>query len=153
MKPANVFIQLFTAAVFLSSASAMAADRKTYSGSMCQPNQPSNQITYLNGSAFNTSTSRISVTCPIVRDNTQNTDGTRSASVIVQSFGGQSVTCSLFSYDKNAINIAQKTASTTSTAPFPLNVDVNAGAELGIYWINCSLPPNSRVLNYDIDEF
>src|SRR5512144_438140 len=99
MKPANVFIQLFTAAVFLSSGSAMAADRKTYSGSMCQPNQPSNQILYTNGSAFNRSTSPIGVTCPIVRDNTQNTDGTRSAFVVVQSLGGQSLTCSLFSYD------------------------------------------------------
>jgi hypothetical protein len=90
---------------------------------------------------------------PIVRDNTQNTNGTSLAFVNVRSAGGQALDCRLASRDKNGISIENKAASTTSSTPVSLNVDVNASAVLGTYALDCLLPPNGAILTYDIDEF
>jgi hypothetical protein len=155
MKPIHVFISLVAAAVFLSSGSAMATDRKIHHGSMCQPQSISNAnaLGAFTEGAVNTGTNSIVVTCPIVRDNTQNTTGTAKAFSNVRSSGGQLLSCTLVSRDKNGNFIASKFDSTTSNSPDSLDLDVNASAVLGSYAIFCILPPSGRIFNYDIDEF
>ncbi len=152
----SVFISLVAAAVFLSSGSAMAADRKIHNGSMCQPADGRDRLDTFTGGAFNPASQNkfIFVTCPIVRDNTQNTNGTALAFVNVRSSGGQSLSCNLVSRDKNGNFIAQSpNASTTSSSPVSLNVDINASAVLGTYALSCQLPPGGEIKTYDIDEF
>jgi hypothetical protein len=156
MNAKNRLIAIAAVSLFLSSGSPMATDRKVHNGSMCQPvfSEFGDDITSFSGGIINRSTNNfVSVICPIVRDNTQNTDGTALAFVNVRSSGGQSLNCTLVSRDKNGIFIEEKSASTTSSTPVSLNVDVNASAVLGTYALSCQLPPGGTIMTYDIDEF
>jgi hypothetical protein len=155
MNAKNRLIAIAAIPLFLSSGSAMAIGPKIHNGSMCQPANGQDRLDTFSGGAFNPASQNkfIFVTCPIVRDSTQNTDGTRLAFVNVRSSGGQSLNCTLVSRDKNGIFIEQKSASTTSSTPVSLNVDVNASAVLGTYALTCQLPPGGTIMTYYIDEF
>lgn len=154
MSAKNRLIGIAAISLFLSSASAMATDRKVHNGSMCQPADGRNRLDTFTGGAFNADPTKfIFVTCPIVRDSTQNTNGTSLAFVNVRSAGGQPLSCELVSRDKNGLFIASRSAFTTSSTPVSINVDVNASAVLGTYALSCQLPPNGAILTYDIDEF
>jgi hypothetical protein len=157
MKPmSHMFIALVTVGVFLLSGLAIAQDRKIHSGNMCQPEYHSyaTDLQALpNGSRNGSTTATIHVTCPIVRDNVLNVNGTIQAFVNVQSSGGLNLSCYLGSYDPTGAFIASTSASTVSNVPIGLNVDVGASAVLGSYALHCILPPLARIFNYDISEF
>lgn len=152
----NLFTYLVMFALFSMGSSAMATDRKIHAGSLCQPEFHSldaANLVYSTQQVRNSGTGFIHVICPIVRDNTQNATGTRLAFLRVQSSGGQNLSCFLESRSATGGFIAIRSASTNANVPVTLNVDVNSGAVLGSYAIHCSLPPNARLFNYDIDEF
>lgn len=144
------------ALLFALSASVSASDRKIHMGTMCQPLSPNyaSQLTYFSDNIFNnSSTSYAYISCPIVRDNTQNTNGTRLAYVRVQSNAARSLSCGLHSRSSTGGFVAYRSAATTSSSVTSLNVDVSASSILGTYSIFCSVPPGGRVYSYDIDEF
>jgi hypothetical protein len=61
----NRLIAIAAVSLFLSSASAMATDRKVHNGSMCQPADGRDRLDTSTGGAFNANpTTFIFVTCP-----------------------------------------------------------------------------------------
>lgn len=160
MKPIiRTFIYLITLSLVLLSSSVTATDQKIYSGSMCQARVHSEDVESLNRSSFGLANSSythaIAVTCPIVRDNTLNTNGTRFAQVRVLNRRGGNFPCYLSSLTRDGGFIERGVDVTVgaSITPVVLNVDVNSSAALGYYTISCDLPPRAYILNYLIDEY
>lgn len=127
-------------------------DDKIHAGSFCQP-LVGTQAGNLNTVSFgveNVGRFPTSVTCPIVRDNVLNRDGTWNSisplslrdALLVRVFNptGGTVPCSLFSF--NPFRNAVATNSVTANIPGDqtLRLDVNNSVAGGQYSIICTLP-------------
>ena len=95
----------------------------------------------------------LTVVCPVVRDNTSNTNGTSDFTVRVVSSGGNSVLCALYSLDEDSTLVDVHLETTTSGTPVTLNLDVNLSTNKGYYNMVCTLPPGAAVFNYRIKEY
>lgn len=92
------------------------------------------------------------VVCPLVRQHVTNSGGTYGMYIKVRSAGGRTLTCTSQALDINGNLVASKSASTTSSTPTTLNLDLNASAPYGTYAIFCSVPPNGSLWTYHINE-
>ena len=143
-----------------------ASDGKIHPGNMCQPTQgwQSDEFyTHVWGikNRKPDSASRW-VICPILRDNTLNTDGlwtlnsTLSESVVVRvrNTEGNKVECQLHSLSKYSISMAIDTVSTTTWGDQELALTVRKSESGGgAYSLLCSLPYNGMVHNYWVREY
>src|SRR5687768_14033430 len=87
-KPATSVFLSTALAVVLAAASGAHADTKVYNGNACQAQQGEQAVNLFRSTVdvrVNPGSPGLNVTCPIVRDNTENLDGIESADVRVQS--------------------------------------------------------------------
>ena len=170
MKASNKFITaivtalLTTAGIHTVSHAAPPADGKIYSGNMCQPlygNPPNVYSTHYWG-IRNVDTVERAVSCPVVRDNTQNKDGTWNPSassrkgvvVRVEDLDGGKLTCHLYSLTKFSINKDSDAAVTQQAGRQELYLTVKTSDPGGgSYGLLCYLPPKGAVFNYWVREY
>ncbi|MGI9326740.1 MAG: hypothetical protein ACR2PZ_16090 [Pseudomonadales bacterium] len=155
-------------------------DAKMYPGSACQPyhgTQAHHFLSFQNGIAprllrdpNDAHPDAAWVTCPIVRDNIRNTDGTWSSSSGETSGSGVYVwvdvpddsdpdllSCHLFSYDMVSGHLldSHNNVNPTQLAPgrFLLTLDVNRSSNAGNYVMRCYLPWRSTLRAYAVTEY
>lgn len=155
MKAVQVLKYVVAMTLVVHGGATMALDGKTYGGNSCVPGNYSYAPDLIPGSPhiMNLGAYFVSVTCPIVRDNLNNTTGTSNAKIYVQSDGVSILSCTLYSHDKNGVEVANQAASTSSAVVTALNVSVGSSAVDGNYSIECNLPPGGSIYSYKIVEF
>lgn len=130
-------------------------DAKTFHGSECQPyyGSQSGDFNYYTNRMQNVSTSVRLTTCPIVRDNTTNTTGTLGTEIYVNNVAGQSLSCTLYSFDSHGGWVASNTKSTTLGGKQTLYPDVNLSKDMGNYSLYCRLPKGASIFSYKVKEW
>lgn len=140
----------------------LSVDTKTYHGSEClyidlnnanSPEYYNNPVKYDTHGVYNQDAGSTHVVCPIVRDNTRNTDGTLGAKVYVNNVASRELWCELNSRDHYGDLIDEDLDSTTSGGNRTLSLDVDASHTLGNYSIYCHLPIRARIYSYRVTEF
>ena len=147
------------AALAAGAQPARATDRKTFPGSSCTTwGNVNAEITRTDGgSVLNGSfTSAYTVSCPIVRDNTTNTNGISNVSVYGYRDGATAtpLTC-IFKVTSASTGADYYSLSRASsvTGNISLTIPVTTSQSSGFYNMLCILPPRSKVYGYIIDEF
>lgn len=142
---------------------AFAGDSKIYPGAACQPEFGSraSDLNSFSGFIVNKNTSNsMSVTCPIVRDNTTNSNGIAQVTVRIQNLRGESrigSRCELRSLNNQGVALDVDSASVFGRTGFHTltlkDVDVSQ-AHAGSYVLECSLAPRfTRLIEYRVNEF
>ena len=151
IKLTTVILTLALAAV---AGSAQALDRKAFSGNGCEAYFGSNEAD-LDASIYgihNRASGNRWVSCPIVRDNTTNTNGT-SVVWVGADKGVGTLSCYLRSQQGQGSNVTSDSAFTSAFGKQWLRLDVNSSSNYGYYMLYCSLPSNSRIASYHVEEF
>jgi hypothetical protein len=142
---------------------AFAGDSKIYPGAACQPERGA-RVSDLNASGSfienQNRSSSMRVICPIVRDNTTNSNGIAQVTVRIQTLRGESSVgsrCELRSFDDKGGAFETDSASVFGRAGFHTltlqDVDVSQ-AHAGHYALSCSLSPRfTRLIEYRVNEF
>ena len=147
------------AASFVVPGATDAADVKVYSGAECMVDPSFQNEMILGNYGYQTFSvpagSRRRFLCPIVRDNTANTNGVVSATLSGAEISTASVSCTLFSYNTSGTSVDSVTAN--SPGPTPADFTLNfAGLDVstvdGFYLIRCDLPNVATISHYRIDE-
>jgi len=155
MKATSVFLST-ALAVVLAAASGAHADTKIYNGNACQA-QAGDRAGELFRSTVDVrvvpGSPGLNVTCPIVRDNTENLDGIESADVRVQSPTTEELLCQMQSRTAlgELLQFANATTTSQNVNVLPLKLDVSSIG--GTYSLICSLPPLGRILGYSVTEY
>ena len=138
---------------------ARATDRKTFPGSSCTTwGNVNAEITGTDGAAVlnGSFTSAYTVSCPIVRDNTTNTNGISNVSVYGYRDGATAtpLTC-IFKVTSASTGADYYSLSRASsvTGNISLTIPVTTSQSGGFYNMLCILPPRSKVYGYIIDEY
>jgi hypothetical protein len=142
---------------------AFAGDSKIYPGAACQPEFGSRASDLNSFGSFiqnkNTSTS-MTVTCPIVRDNTTNSNGIAQVTVRIQTLRGENSVgsrCELTSFDDKGGAFTVDSASVFGQTGFHTLTlqDVDASqAHAGHYALKCSISQRfTRLIEYRVNEF
>lgn len=149
----------FTATVL--TAPVLAGDAKVYPGGMCHADVLSSDpfIAQRGIGAFNLDESkqRRSVSCPIVRDNTQNTNGLESLVVRVQtnhSFDTtrQPLDCEINSRDPFGNTVERTSFRVTSNGNAERVLFMAQSRGGGYYEFRCDLPFQGGILSYTATE-
>jgi hypothetical protein len=155
--PGAVVAAAFGASVIGFQHTAVAGDNKIYPGSMCESFDGSSDVKKTGVSAIINSnyTFNRTVYCPVVRDNTTNTDGTGDIWVYVyrSSYGTGALTCTFYSTsatDGAIVNYYSK--STSAVGAIKLTIPVPNSTAGGPYDIVCVLPARSEVYTYQVLE-
>lgn len=130
-------------------------DSKTYPGITCEA-QAVPEMDDFSNLAFdmvNANSGKRNVVCPIVRDNTTNTDGTHSVYVNVSNAVNRTLECTLYSSDQFGSFIDSDSDTTSNGGNQTLYLDVDNSAEDGFYGINCNLPYTAAIRSYEVREF
>lgn len=151
-------VTLMSTAAF--SASAYASEQHTYPGSMCDaPNSASAAIFskgVTGGAALNTSSSQTInyVVCPIVRDVLNSSTIGPSAYIRVKNTKNVITTCWLESISSEGGYYDYKQNSFSGVGTRTLVIQLPASStQLGKpYQIECSLPPGSSIVQYNVAE-
>ena len=124
-------------------------DNKTMPGNACQTMYGSQAGVINHYAAFlhNTANGYVRVTCPIVRDNTNNSNGTWSVNVYGFNPGGN-YACSLYSYSTHGALQQVNSAGAAAAGNITLSLDVNNSSFNGFYTLYCNLPGNARLYSY-----
>lgn len=138
----------------LAQATGYSIDGKVHAGSFCQAalGHQAGDVNTWPGGSYNVSQDPRIVTCPILRDNTLNANGTESVAVNVNNPGG-TIKCSLYHLDALANSILINQRSTTTTGAQTLDLDLDTSTAGGYYTLLCTLPRLGRVINYMVREF
>ena len=150
-----IYAAMMTMLVLTALATSADATR-IFAGAECQLQDPSQVAAtpeYGFGTIENSSTITLNVICPVVRDNTSNTNGTQNFTVRVVSNGNDDVICTSYSTDEDGQLIDNVTATTDSNVPETLNIDLSLSADKGTYSMRCVLPPGSMIINYRVNEY
>lgn len=165
MKLKNIaYVSTFLAASALTLAAqpAAAGDSKIYPAADCQPEFGSRapDLQSFGGFIRNVGSSSMTVTCPIVRDNTTNSNGIAQVSVRIQTLRSESTVgsrCTLESYNDQGQLLDIESKSIFGAAGFHTLVfqDVDfSQAHAGHYALKCSLSPTfTRIVEYRVNEF
>src|SRR4051794_12459595 len=138
---------------------ALAGDRKTFPGSSCTTwGNVGAEITGADGGAvLNASfTSAYTVSCPIARDNTTNTNGTPDVSVYGYRDGSTATALScIFKVTRAAdgTDYYSLSRATSLTGSVVLTIPVTASISGGFYNMLCVLPPRSKIYGYIVPEY
>jgi hypothetical protein len=145
---------------FASTPARAAVDSKVYPGSMCKMANSSlssgvysstNYSAYLQNYA-----ATIGVTCPVVRDQLQDTTPASAWVSVYDPTTTGNIWCGLYSVNSVAGTISY--AAGVTTDPFKGNdVVILSSVPTGSGWwdslnIKCSLPESSRIYSYNVDE-
>ena len=124
-------------------------DNKTMPGNACEAmyGSQSGVLNHYTWGLYNTANGYVRVSCPIVRDNTSNGNGTWSANVYGFNPGGN-FACSLYSYSTHGALQQVASANTAAAGNITLSLDVNNSSFNGFYTIYCNLPANARLYSY-----
>ena len=155
MKATSVFLST-ALAVVLAAASGAHADTKIYNGNACQAQQGEQAVNLFRSTVdvrVNPGSPGLNVTCPIVRDNTENLDGIESADVRVQSPTTEELLCQIQSRTAlgELLQFANATTTSQNVNVLPLKLDVSSIG--GTYGLICSLPAEGRILGYSVTEY
>jgi hypothetical protein len=156
MKRKSIIIHtLATLALAALVNSAYAQDAKTFSGVECQPQFPDLAANYYNTffGVQNVGTDTLWLTCPVVRDNVTNTNGTSAFKMRVSSNGFDALECTLYSLDMDGNIVDLNSDATTSDIPVSLDLDVATSVANGYYAVTCDVPPFGRVYGYKLKEY
>jgi hypothetical protein len=160
--PPSARLSLSTALAALCLAATQpvaAADNKAYPGSMCGPfsGAPDIEADGGNAAVINTSNSfDRTVTCPVVRDNTTNANGTGTVWVYVyrDPAAANSLTCTFYSTRaSDGVTLFSPSALTNAAGFARLNITVPNSVAGGPYNLVCSLPPQSKIFAYLVPEY
>ena len=139
--------------------SASASDRKTFAGSACAGwgNVNAEVTASGGGGVLNASfASAYTVSCPIVRDNTVNTNGIMTVSVYGYRDGSTAtpLTC-IFKVTtaSTGADYYSLSRATSLTGNVSLTIPVTSSVSGGFYSMLCILPPRSKVYGYIVDEY
>jgi hypothetical protein len=143
----------------ISASNAEAGDEKVYASAFCQPSNPStsDNLIYQAGRLISVGAAS-QVVCPIVRDNTRNTNGLTEVWVTgfrTEQNVGSNFGCSLFSTNHRGETIDIQTITFPATLGRVaivfelLNVSRN---ETGHYAIQCTMPNGSSLIEYEVEE-
>lgn len=141
------------------STPSLAVDVITLPGSICQPEIGAQQ-TFFNNTVTNgiqnISAATRSVTCPLVRDNHNNANGTDNVLVVVfrdgVAAGNTPVVCTLYSKSVSGGTVASDTKQFLGAGATTLALDVNVSVLNGYYALRCILPPQARVIDIVVNE-
>jgi len=132
-------------------------DSKILAGNACQFADVTTIVNpsfaFDSGRILNTADIPVSVICPVVRDNTTNTDGTLAVQVRVNGGNDQDVLCTVTSRDRFAKFLRDDFGVGGKDGPQTITLDVNTSVASGAYELTCLLPPRGAVLTYQITEF
>jgi hypothetical protein len=158
---------LFALSVLTTGGPASALDGKTYPGIACQPTDQSQVYRAPNSSGiFNPSTtSLLSVNCPVVRDTIPGNSTAGIAQVLMtvvdgNTTAGFNLNCAIASSSSTGQVIevaitASKNDANPSTQQLTPMKDI-ASVSGGYYVLNCTIPPRQRGLSgivmYQVDE-
>ena len=134
-------------------------DSKTLAGTACQFTDPAKIIfskdisfAFEGGRIQNVGTTDVSVVCPIVRDNINNT-GVFSVGVRVQGIGDEAVLCTLTSRDVFGKHVGHDDFDTGGEQGAELiALLVNQSGVRGTYELRCLWPPLGSVINYQYES-
>ena len=131
---------------------AVAGDNKAYPGSGCQAldGVPDIELSGLAGIWNTSSTTARQVICPLVRDNTVNTNGLAGdlwIHVNRSNVSGYQFVCTLFSTrGSDGVSVISVPRSTSATGLVRLSIPVTSSEAGGPYSIMCTVPPESILL-------
>lgn len=153
----NKFLTISSIVLSMLSFQAAAIDSKIHSGSMCQALFGS-QDANLNkgaGRVINSSNATMWVSCPIIRDNTLNSNGINVAFIRVtrSANAGDPIMCILDNRNSNGSQSNFQTRSFSGVGFRSIRFDLNSSNNRGHYEFLCRLPRNSSIQNYRVDEF
>jgi hypothetical protein len=125
---------------------------------MCQPfsGAPDIEADGGNAAVINTSnTTDRTVTCPVVRDNTTNTNGTGDVWVYVNrsNIAINQLSCTFYgTRASDGVTLFSVIRSTSAVGPVRLTIPVPNSVAGGPYNLLCSLPPQSIIYAYLVPE-
>lgn len=144
------------------SLNASAGDSKVYNGSMCQPLHGSQAEKFytsatagISNEPFNNSNTQGRwVSCPIVRDIINNTNGVKVwVNVDRNDRTSLSLNCTVTSSNTTSTgSVDSLTKSQTQTGRRWLNFDLNTSQSYGTFSLSCYLPAKSTVKSYVVSE-
>jgi hypothetical protein len=144
--------------VLTAASPAQASDAKTISGSACFPfaEGTSGLWIRIGPGAYNAGSESVFVVCPVVRDNTGNTNGIRDIELQVSLPSSSSMECTAGSYDASGFGTIKAVGKKTSVAgnsKMDWGSSVNASSVNGTYAIYCSVPPLGTIYSIRHDEY
>ena len=154
--PLAVVLTTLALAVWIPPA--LAGDRKTFPGSACQRwgNINAEIAATDGGGVMNSSfSSTYTVSCPIVRDNTLNTNGVTEFEVYGYRDSSTTTALSCIFYVTNAedgTTYATRSQTTSLRGDFQLTIPVTKSIADGFYNMLCTLPPRSKIHGYIMSE-
>jgi hypothetical protein len=158
IKSLSVAVAMLSLAAFGGNAHA-GEDGKVYPGNACQFREPGKVIfepdvsfALGNGAITNVANIPVSVVCPVVRDNTKNTNGTGVVNMRVRGSQGQAVFCTLASRGRFGEFVKDQGKASGPSGNQVINLDVAESAVDGSYHIDCLLPPGGQILTYRVVE-
>jgi hypothetical protein len=145
---AAAFVALSNMAI---SNPALAVDGKTFSGNGCQSwyGSQRNDFDARHDGAYNNSTGSRWASCPITRDNTTNTNGTRRVWVYAYKSGGPNTSCIL----RGETSTGGILASDSRSGNGWIYLDINNSVNWGSYMLYCYVPAGGRLSHYFVEEF
>jgi hypothetical protein len=129
---------------------AHASDRKVNSGTVCQANTGSQRgdFSYYSTGITNNAAATRSVSCPVVRDNTTNTDGVYYGQVWVTGTGTHH--CYLDNVDNDGTLGTWGSASRSGNGAF--NIYLATTTSQTPYVFQCSMPAYGKIVSLIVDE-
>ncbi|MDJ0807348.1 MAG: hypothetical protein QNJ78_10990 [Gammaproteobacteria bacterium] len=128
-------------------------DAKTYRATGCQA-RPIDLVIYENGGICNpeNSPSEVEVTCPIVRDNTENEDG---ANIVVNvGVSDSPIECTAYSWGTHWSETEKVSDATSGWGFISIFLQLTESTPGGSYSLSCILPPDmSCVYGYKVWEW
>jgi PKD repeat protein len=149
---------LFILGGLIVSNMAFAVDRKVYPGATCHSYVGSlnDDFDHLSQYIENKNTTNLRlVTCPIVRDNVLNVNGTNAVSIQVNRDNSTTIalSCVLTSWDPIGNYVDSDFASFSGVGQNTLSLNVVTSVVDGYYNVICFLPPLSSIYSYEVEEF
>ena len=128
-------------------------DRKTYPGSFCKPDygRDGDQVNYSAGAIKTRDDGYAVVVCPIVRDNTVNTDGA-SVTLYVDS-RDDLVACTLFSRSAYGEELSRHTRTADDWGKTSIEFQVSVSEDSSYLSLLCNLESRNRIFSYTVSEF
>lgn len=145
-------VSITVAMLFLLSSVAFAVDAKVHPGAMCAPLVNSqNHYAFVEGFVAITTGGTDEATCPIVRDNTGNTNGLSELQMQVLTSG--STICNAHAISATGSVLISVARSRSTNGPLNWSNTINTSSARGSYAIRCDMPAWAQIATYYADEF
>lgn len=156
---ASLFVMVGLAPAVLPEGSVAAEDAKVYGGDWCVPEDDGEtSLSYVGSLYAGSSASSTEVICPIMRDNTINSDGLVAAHVDVHVPNSGTVWCRIYSYSQGGsqLDVAYDGSSTPGDQALDWGMDIGSsdGSDPSYYFLRCSMPTaGALIYSYKITEY